>query len=187
MHNKGFQLAKKYKNAFLAKDDEVLCVKILDVLYFYKNPNILLNASNPLLQRYYLRLLINILNDQKKVEVFVCSGTRHVSLHHFFSKVLEGIRIEAASQSERDKLRVVVFLNGMKINQEDKIMIKEIQAGFPALGLAYITMAPVEMADDLKADCFTLKQEAQQERLNALVDKNLTAARRRRLAKILLC
>jgi hypothetical protein len=185
MHIRGSELVEKYQNAFLAKADKAICADILDIMLFYKNPHIVLNASNPLLQRYYLRLLIKILKDQKEVEVYVCSGRRHIELHQYFSKVLEGVSMEAASQSARDKLRVVVFLDGLKINKDDKNLIKEIQTGFPALGLGYITIAPAEMAEDLQAKCFTLEQEAQQERINSLVDDTLSAAKRRRLVKIL--
>ena len=186
MQSIGLELVKKRKTLFLAKDDEVVCAEILNIMFFDKNPHILLNADNVLLQRYYIRLLMSILKDQKDVEVNVCSGRRHVSLHQYFSKVLEGVRMEEASQSERDKLRVVVFLNGLKINQEDKNLIHEMQAGFPALGLGYITAGPAETADVLQAKCFTLKQDAQQERVDSLVNSNLTAARLRRLKKILL-
>lgn len=185
MQIRGLDLVEKYQNAFLAKGDAEVCAEILDIVLFFKNPHVVLNGYNPLLQRYYLRLLISILKDQKGIEVFICCGRRHVELHQYFSSVLEGVKLETAGQLVRDKLRVVVFMNGSKIHKDDEKLIKEIQRGFPGLGLSYITIASAEIAEELQAKCFNLEQDAQQERIQSLINNNLSACRRRRLVKIL--
>lgn len=185
MATNGLELISKYQNEFLAKSDVQICAEILDIILCYKNPHIVLYGSNSMLQRYYLRLLISILRDQSDVEVFVCSGRRHVELSGYFSNLFKGIDLETASQSERDKLRVLVFMDGSKIKKEDDELICEIQKGFPGLGLAYVTIAASEIVNDLRSKSFILKKEAQQERIQSLVNNTLTAARRRRLVKIL--
>ena len=185
MKIRGLELVEKYQDEFLAKADLEVCAEILDIVLFYKNPHVVLDGSNLLLQRYYVRLIINILKDQKDVEVFVCSGRRQKELPQYFSNVLEGIQLEAASRSERDKLRVIAFMEGSKIKQDDEKLINEIQRGFPGLGLGYITIADAEMAVDLQAKYFTLKQGVQQERIQSLVNNSHSTARRRRLVKIL--
>jgi hypothetical protein len=157
-------LLEESNNAFLAQADRVLCERLVDYLIRERNPAYLLAGDNPLLLRYYARLVIKVMRAAGH-KVILCPPLLHREIPLFLNRVAAEKTVEAAMEPGVNHRQLLVFMHSPSIKREALVLLRDVQRNFLGLGLAYLYLGAPDLAMEESTTLLRLDEAAAEERL----------------------